>query len=46
MNGSHHVPTTKLILLAASKDEWYTKEGTGKFMKNALYVQRAPLELK
>jgi len=25
--------------LAVSKDEWDTKEGTGKSMKNALYVQ-------
>jgi len=31
----HHVPTTKL-----SKDEWDTKEGTGKSMKNALYAQQ------
>jgi len=23
-----------------NKDEWYTKEGRGKSMKNALYVQR------
>jgi len=23
-----------------NKDEWDTKEGYGKFMKNALYVQR------
>jgi len=23
-----------------NKDEWYTKEGHGKSMKNALYVQR------
>jgi len=36
MNGSHHVPTTKLTLLAVSKDEWDTKEGNGKSMKNAL----------
>ena len=25
---------------AVSKDEWDTKEDTGKFMKNALYVLR------
>ena len=25
---------------AVSKDEWYTKEDTGKSMKNALYVLR------
>jgi len=24
---------------AVSKDEWHTKEGTSKAMKNALYVQ-------
>jgi len=33
-----------------NKDEWYTKEGRAKSMKNALYVQRygkkAPLGLK
>jgi len=34
------VSTTKLTLLVVSKDEWYTKEGTGKFMKNALHVQQ------
>jgi len=30
--------TTKSTLLAVSKDEWNTKEGTGKSMKNALYT--------
>ena len=30
--------TTKLTLFAVSKDEWDTKEDTGKSMKNALYV--------
>jgi len=30
----------KWTLFAVSKDEWDTKEGTGKSMKNALYVQR------
>jgi len=39
MNESHHVPTTKSTLFMVSKNEWYTKEGTGKSMKNALYVQ-------
>jgi len=39
-NGSHHVPTTKLTLFVVNKDEWYTKEGCSKFMKNALFVQR------
>ena len=29
---------TKLTLFAVSKDEWDTKEDTGKSMKNALYV--------
>ena len=32
--------TTKLILLAVSKDEWDTKEDTGNSMKNVLYVLR------
>ena len=30
--------TTKLTPFAVSKDEWNTKEDTGKSMKNALYV--------
>ena len=30
--------TTKMALNAVSKDEWDTKEDTGKSMKNALYV--------
>ena len=30
--------TAKSILFAVSKDEWDTKEDTGKYMKNALYV--------
>jgi len=33
------VPTTKLTLFMVSNDEWDTKEGTGKSIKNALYVQ-------
>jgi len=37
MKGSHHILTTKLIV---SKDEWDTKEDTGKSMKNALYTLR------
>ena len=32
--------TTKSTLFAVSKDEWNTKEDTGKSMKNALYVLR------
>jgi len=39
MNGSNHIPTTKSTLFAVRKDEWNTKEGTGKSMKNALYLQ-------
>jgi len=37
MNGSHHVPTKKSVV---SKDEWNTKEGTGKSIKNVLYAQK------
>jgi len=33
------VPTIKSTLFAVSKDEWDTREGPGKSMKNALYVQ-------
>ena len=37
--GSYHMlPGAKLTLFAVSKDEWDTKEDTGKSMKNALYV--------
>ena len=41
----------KSTLFAVSKDEWDTKEDTGKSMKNALYVstavyQKAPVGLK
>jgi len=32
------MPTTKSTLFLVSKDEWVTKEGTGKSMKKALYV--------
>ena len=32
--------TAKLTLFAVSKDEWDTKEDTGKSMKNTLYVLR------
>jgi len=39
-SGSHHVSTTKSTLFVVRKDEWDTKEGTGKSMKNALHVQR------
>ena len=30
--------TTKSTLFTVSKDEWDTKEDTGKSMKNALYI--------
>jgi len=30
--------TIKSTLFAVSKDEWNTKEDTGKSMKNALYI--------
>ena len=36
--GKPSCATTKLTLFAVSKDEWDTKEDTGKSMKNALYV--------
>jgi len=39
INGSHHMPTTKSTLFMVNKDEWDTKEGHAKSMKNALYVQ-------
>ena len=32
--------TTKLTFFSVSKDEWNTKEDTGKSMKNALYILR------
>ena len=32
--------TTKLMLITVSKDEWNTKEDSGKSLKNALNVQR------
>jgi len=34
------MPPAKLILFVVNKDEWDTKEDTGKSMKNALHVQR------
>ena len=36
--GKPSCATTKLTLFAVSKDEWDTKEDTGKSMKNALYI--------
>jgi len=38
VKGSHHVPTTKLILFAVSKDEWPTKEDIGMSIKNTQCV--------
>ena len=32
--------TTQLTLFTVSKDEWNTKEDTGKSLKNALHVLR------
>jgi len=34
-----HMSTTKSTLFMENKDKWDTKEGPGKSMKNALYVQ-------
>ena len=38
--GKPSCATVKLTLFAVSKNEWDTKEDTGKSMKNALYVLR------
>ena len=38
--GKPSCATTKSTLFTVSKDEWDTKEDTGKSMKNALYVLR------
>jgi len=38
-NGNHHMPTTNQHFFTMSKDNWDTKECTGKSMKNALYAQ-------
>ena len=38
--GKPSCATAKLTVFAVSKDEWDTKEDTGKSMKNALYVLR------
>jgi len=35
---SHHMSTTKLTPLVVSEDEWDTKEGPSKSVKNVLYV--------
>ena len=37
---SHAIAKSISLLFAVSKDEWDTKEDTGKSMKNALYVLR------
>jgi len=34
------MPITKSTLSVVNEDEWDTKEGCGKSVKNALYVQR------
>jgi len=34
ITGSHHMPTTKSTLFVVNKDEWYTKEGRGKYGKS------------
>jgi len=39
-NESHHMPTIILTLFVVSKYEWDKKEGTGKSMKNVLYIQQ------
>ena len=36
--GSHRHAITKSTLFTVGKDEWNTKEGTGKSMKNALHI--------
>ena len=36
--GKPSCATAKSTLFAVSKDEWDTKEDTGKSMKNALYI--------
>ena len=36
--GKPSCATTKSTLFAVSKDEWDTKEDTGKSVKNALYI--------
>ena len=38
--GKPSCATAKLTLFAVSKDEWDTKEDTGKSMKNVLYILR------
>jgi len=38
MNGDHYMLTTKSAFFAVGKYELDTKEGTGKSIKNALYV--------
>jgi len=38
------VPITKSAVFMVSKDEWDTKEGPGKSMKNPLHVQHSYIE--
>jgi len=39
-NRSHHVHTAKSTLFVVNKDEWDTKEGTGKPIKGTFYEQQ------
>jgi len=39
---SNHVQPLNQHFFAVSKDEWNTKEGTAKSMKNALYICSMP----
>ena len=44
--GKPSCATAKSTPFAVSKDEWDTKEDTGKSMKRALYILRAPVGTK
>ena len=44
--GKPSCATTKLTLFAVSKDEWDTKEDTGKSIVRTAVCQKAPLGLK
>jgi len=39
MNRSYHMRTAKSTLFVVSKDEWDTKDGTGKSMNSIFYEQ-------
>jgi len=46
-NGGHHMPATKSACFTVSKDEWDTKENTGKSIKmHSLWQFKASLRLK